>query len=50
MYSWTMTKQLPFKTFIIWMPQYRELVISYAMKEDYLAYVESLGGTRQEAA
>jgi len=37
-----MTTQLPFKTFIIWMPQYRELIISYAMKEDYLDYVEEL--------
>ena len=40
--SLTMTKQLPYKTFILWLPKYRELVISYAMKEDYLAYVESL--------
>ena len=37
-----MTQQLPFKTFIIWMPEYRELVLSYATKEDYLDYVESL--------
>ncbi len=37
-----MTKQLPFKTFILWLPKYRELVISYAMKKDYLAHVESL--------
>ena len=37
-----MTQQLPFKTFILWLPKYRELVISYAMKKDYLAYVESL--------
>jgi len=42
MYSLIMTKQLPFKTFIIWMPEYRELVLSYATKEDYLDYVESL--------
>ena len=40
--SLTMTKQLPYKTFILWLPKYRELVISYAMEKDYLAYVESL--------
>lgn len=37
-----MTTQLPYRTFILWLPNFRELVISYAMKEDYLAYVESL--------
>jgi len=37
-----MTKQSPFKTFILWLPEYRELIISYAMKEDYLDYVEEL--------
>jgi len=37
-----MTKQLPFKTFILWMPEYRELVFSYATKEEYLDYVEEL--------
>jgi len=37
-----MTRQLPHKTFIIWLPNYRELVISYAMKEDYLDHVEEL--------
>ena len=33
---------LPYRTFLLWLPEYRELIISYAMKEDYLAYVESL--------
>jgi len=42
MYSLIMTRQLPFKTFIIWMPQYRALVISYAYKADYEDYAESL--------
>jgi len=37
-----MTKQLPYKTFILWLPQYRELIISYAMQADYLDYVEEL--------
>jgi len=42
MYSLIMTRQLPFRTFIIWLPQYRELVISYAYKADYEDYAESL--------
>jgi len=37
-----MTKQLPYRTFLLWLPNFRELVISYAVKEDYLDYVEEL--------
>ena len=36
------SRNLPYKTFIWWVDEYNELAISYASKEDYLSYVESL--------